>query len=83
MNKVAIVTGGSGGIGRCTAAALKNAGCIVYEFSRRDIPAEGIIHISADVTDAAGTAAAVAGGRPGGADRHPDQQRGLRHLRGR
>ncbi|HBD86445.1 MAG TPA: short-chain dehydrogenase, partial [Clostridiales bacterium] len=60
MNKVAIVTGGSGGIGRCTAAALKNAGCIVYEFSRRDIPAEGIIHISADVTDAAGTAAAVA-----------------------
>ena len=32
MNKVAIVTGGSGGIGRCTAAELHRAGCIVYEF---------------------------------------------------
>lgn len=50
-NKIALVTGGSSGIGRCTATALKNKGCKVYEFSRRDIPNEGIIHISADVTD--------------------------------
>ena len=37
-NKVVIVTGGSSGIGRCTASALKENGCIVYEFSRRSIP---------------------------------------------
>ena len=32
--KTALVTGGSSGIGRCTAAALRNAGFAVYEFSR-------------------------------------------------
>lgn len=53
MNKVAIVTGGSSGIGRCTASALRNAGYSVYEFSRREIPAEGIFHITADITDEA------------------------------
>ena len=37
-NKVVIVTGGSSGIGRCTASALKENGCIVYEFSRRKYP---------------------------------------------
>ena len=41
MKKIAIVTGGSGGIGRCTAASLKAAGCTVYEISRRDIPSDG------------------------------------------
>lgn len=56
---VAIVTGGSSGIGRCAAAALRDRGCTVYEFSRRNIPAEGIAHISADVTDEAAVAAAV------------------------
>ena len=45
-NKVVIVTGGSSGIGRCTASALKENGCIVYEFSRRNIPAEGVTHLS-------------------------------------
>lgn len=49
-NKVAIVTGGSSGIGRCTAAELARAGYTVYEFSRRDIPAEGVIHRSVDIT---------------------------------
>ena len=39
-NKVVIVTGGSSGIGRCTASALKENGCVVYEFSRRSIPNE-------------------------------------------
>lgn len=38
MKKIAIVTGGSGGIGRCTAAALRDAGCTVYELSRREKP---------------------------------------------
>ena len=50
MERVAIVKGGSGGIGRCTAAALHHAGCIVYEFSRHEKPARGVRHISADMT---------------------------------
>ena len=59
MSKVAVVTGGSGGIGRCTAAALSRAGCRVYEFSRHEHPAEGVIHISADMTDEEQVKAAV------------------------
>lgn len=59
MSKVAIVTGGSGGIGRRTAAALKDAGCTVYEFSRHDVPAEGVTHITADMTREADVRAAV------------------------
>ena len=57
--KVAIVTGGSGGIGRCTALALARAGCRVFEFSRHEKPAEGLEHITADVTDEAAVKAAV------------------------
>ncbi len=49
--KIALVTGGSSGIGRCTAISLKNMGCKVYEFSRRDIPCDSITHITADVTN--------------------------------
>ena len=49
--KIVIVTGGSSGIGRYTASALRDSGCIVYEFSRRNIPMEGITHLSVDVTD--------------------------------
>ena len=52
-SKVVIVTGGSSGIGRCTASALKENSCIVYEFSRRNIPMEGVTHLSVDVTDCA------------------------------
>lgn len=59
MNRIAVVTGGSGGIGRCTAAALRDAGCTVYELSRREIKAEGVNHITADVTDEAQVRAAV------------------------
>ena len=54
-----IVTGGSSGIGRCTASALKENGCIVYEFSRRNIPMEGVTHLSVDVTDEDAVNAAV------------------------
>lgn len=50
-NRVAVVTGGSSGIGRCTAAALRDAGCTVYELSRREVKADGICHITADVTN--------------------------------
>lgn len=49
--KVALVTGGSGGIGRYTAMSLKDAGCIVYEFSRHEKLVEGIHHLTVDVTD--------------------------------
>ena len=49
--RIAIVTGGSSGIGRCTALALRDAGCKVYEFSRREEPLEGVVHICVDVTD--------------------------------
>lgn len=57
--KVAIVTGGSGGIGRCTALSLAKAGCRVFEFSRHEKPAQGLEHITADVTDEAAVKAAV------------------------
>ena len=51
QKRTALVTGGSSGIGRCTAAALSKAGYIVYEFSRRDVPVEGVRHMRVDVTD--------------------------------
>lgn len=57
--RVALVTGGSSGIGRCTAAALRDAGCVVYEFSRREHTGEDIRHISVDVTQEAAVRSAV------------------------
>lgn len=51
MNKVAVVTGGSSGIGKQTAKLFADKGYTVYEFSRSG-KAEGVIrHITADVTD--------------------------------
>ena len=50
-SKVAIVTGGSSGIGRCTAIALQNAGCKVFACSRRDYLIDGVCHLGVDVTD--------------------------------
>lgn len=49
--KVAVITGGSSGIGLCTVKALLSSGCIVYELSRRNNKLPGIHHISVDVTD--------------------------------
>lgn len=46
MNQVAIVTGGTSGIGKATALALKASGCTVYEFSRRAQGVEGLHHIA-------------------------------------
>ena len=60
MRKVALVTGGSSGIGRCTAKALADRGCIVYELSRRNMPPEGVAHLQADVTNEAEVRQAVA-----------------------
>ena len=59
QKKTALVTGGSSGIGRCTASALSQAGYTVYEFSRCDIPIKGVKHMSVDVTDEASVQAAV------------------------
>ena len=59
MNKIVMITGGSSGIGLCTAAALRDRGCKVYELSRRDSEVTGITHIKCDVTDEAQVAAAV------------------------
>ena len=50
MNKTAVVTGGSSGIGRATAALLAKEGWRVFEFSRRDVPQSGVTHIYADIT---------------------------------
>ena len=46
----AIVTGGSSGIGKCVCRHLADQGITVYEFSRTDRPASGVVHIDADVT---------------------------------
>lgn len=56
--KVALVTGGSSGIGLATVRALSEK-CTVYEVSRRDAAPDGFTHISADVTDAAGLSSVV------------------------
>ena len=49
--KVAIVTGGSSGIGQAVCKCLKEKGLKVYELSRREVALEGITHICCDVTD--------------------------------
>ena len=51
MKKVCIITGGSSGIGKCTANALLKRGYTVYELSRSGITANSIHHITVDVTD--------------------------------
>jgi len=58
-SKVAVVTGGSSGIGRETALALKGAGCTVYELSRHDAAVPGVKHVPCDVSDEGQFAAAV------------------------
>lgn len=49
--KICVITGGSSGIGLCTALKMKAKGYEVFEISRRREGATGINHISADVTD--------------------------------
>ncbi len=50
-NRICVITGGTSGIGLCTALEMKSRGYEVFEISRRRQGAEGINHISADVTD--------------------------------
>lgn len=57
--KIAVLTGGTSGIGMQTALALKSAGYTVYELSRRAQGVEGLNHLVADVTDEAAVKKAV------------------------
>ena len=49
--KICVITGGSSGIGLCTALEMKAKGYEVFDISRRREGPAGINHISADVTD--------------------------------
>jgi NAD(P)-dependent dehydrogenase (short-subunit alcohol dehydrogenase family) len=59
MNKIAIVTGGSSGIGLASVCALRARGCTVYEFSRHGKPGDAY-HVDCDVSDEQQFRAAVA-----------------------
>ena len=59
MSKVAVVTGGTSGIGLHTAAYLQSQGCTVYTVSRRPCDDARFHHICADVTQEADVARAV------------------------
>ena len=58
MGKIVILTGGTSGIGQATVKQLRDAGCTVYEFSRRAAESDPF-HASVDVTDGAAVRAAV------------------------
>lgn len=60
MKRVCVLTGGSGGIGKATARLLVQNGFTVYELSRTGADADGIRHITADVTEPEQVKAAVA-----------------------
>lgn len=51
--KIAVVTGGSSGIGLGAVKALLDKGCKVYELSRKDFEYSGVTHMKLDVTDEA------------------------------
>ena len=60
MSEIAVITGGTSGIGRATALCLRDAGYDVYELSRREQGVEGLHHIRCDITDEDQVCAAVA-----------------------
>lgn len=51
MRNAAIVTGGTSGIGLCTARSLLERGMDVYVISRRPFSEKGLHHVCADVSD--------------------------------
>ena len=59
VKKVCVITGGTSGIGLCTAQAMLEKGYTVYELSRRAEGVPGMKHIMADVTKEETLAAAV------------------------
>ena len=60
MSEIAVITGGTSGIGRATALYLRDAGYTVYELSRREQGVEGLHHIRCDITDEDQVRSAVA-----------------------
>lgn len=50
VKRVALVTGGSSGIGLCTCKALHEAGYTVFELSRREVKNDFATHVFGDVT---------------------------------
>lgn len=60
MSEIAVITGGTSGIGRATALYLRDAGYTVYELSRREQGVEGLHHIRCDITDEGQVRSAVA-----------------------
>ena len=63
MSQVCVITGGTSGIGRCTAQAMLARGYTVYELSRRAEGVAGMQHIVADVTKEETLAAAASPAR--------------------
>lgn len=59
IKRVAIVTGGSSGLGRAAACALSEKGVRVYELSRHGADQDGITHLTADITNEEQVRAAV------------------------
>lgn len=53
MGNVVVITGGSSGIGKSTAALFYKNGCTVYELSRTGKSESGVTHITADITNPA------------------------------
>jgi len=53
VKKVAVITGGSGGIGQAAARKFANGGYTVYELSRSGKDDGAIKHLTVDVTDTA------------------------------
>ncbi len=59
MNKLALVTGASSGIGAAICARLAKEGWRVWGLSRRGTAPEGVVPVSADVTDEESLSAAL------------------------
>ena len=57
--KVAVITGGSSGIGLSAARLFSARGYRVYELSRRAVETPGVTHLACDVTDPAAVRSAV------------------------
>ena len=64
MTKHALIVGASGIVGSATAALLVEQGWTVHGLARRPGDQPGVQPVAADLLDAAGTAAALAGIRP-------------------
>ncbi len=65
MDKTALVVGASGIVGSAASALLLEEGWTVHGLARRPLAQDGVQPIAADLQDAADTAAALSGLRPG------------------